>query len=128
MTPTPSSLWVWSRDCYTSPVTDGRHAVAEDRSLALHAAVAERIRADPSLVGRARRRVEDWLRDGTVAGVYAEAWREVLARPVDEVARFLEDPGDRSRQLRQSSPFAGVLDPRTRWAVWRKARRGTESP
>jgi hypothetical protein len=109
-------------------VTDGRHAVAEDRSLALHAAVAERIRADPSLVERARRRIEDWLTHGTVAGVYAEAWREILALPVDEVAQFLEDPGDRARLLRQTSPFAGILDPRTRWAVWRRARSGAGSP
>jgi len=114
--------------CYTSPVTDGRHAVAENTSLALHTAVAQRIRADPSLVARAQRRVEEWLRDGTVAGVYAEAWREILALPAGEVARFLEDPGERARQLRQTSPFAGVLDPRTRWAVWRRARSGTGSP
>lgn len=109
-------------------MTDGRHAVAEDASLALHNAVAQRIRADPSLVARAQRRVEDWLRHGTVAGVYAQAWREILALPPEEVARFLEDTGDRARQLRQTSPFAGVLDPRTRWAVWRRARRGTGSP
>ncbi|HEY8233912.1 MAG: hypothetical protein ACHP85_16115 [Burkholderiales bacterium] len=103
-------------------MTDGRHAVAEETSLALHTAVAERIRSDPSLVERARARVEGWLRDGTVARAYADAWREVLERPAGEVARFLEDPGDRARQLRQSSPFAGVLDPRTRWAIWRRAR------
>jgi hypothetical protein len=109
-------------------VTDGRHAVAEETSLALHTAVAERIRADPSLVERAKRRVEDWLRDGTVAGAYAEAWREILARPASDVALFLEDTGERARQLRQTSPFAGALDPRTRWAVWRKARRGRASP
>ena len=42
-------------------VTDGRHAVAEETSLALHRAVAERLRADPSQVERARRRVEAWL-------------------------------------------------------------------
>lgn len=108
-------------------MTDGRHAVAEDASLALHSAVAERIRADPSLVERAKQRVDDWLRDGTTSKAYGEAWRDILARPPDEVARFLEDPGERARQLRQTSPFAGVLDPRTRWAVWRRARgaRGT---
>jgi len=109
-------------------VTDGRHAVAEDASLALHSAVAERIRADPLLIARAKRRVEDWLRDGTIAKAYAEAWREILDRPGDEVARFLEDPGERARQLRQTSPFAGALDPRTRWAIWRRARRGAGSP
>jgi hypothetical protein len=105
-------------------VTDGRHAVSEQRSLELHRAVAERLRGDPSLLDRARRRVEGWLRDGTTARAYADAWREILARPADEVARFLEDPDERACQLRQTSPFAGFLDARTRWAVWRGARRG----
>jgi len=109
-------------------VTDGRHAVAEETSLQLHRAVAERLRAEPSLVERARRRVEDWLREETVARPYAEAWREILSRPAGEVARFLEDPGERARQLRQTSPFAGFLDARTRWAVWRRARHGTVWP
>lgn len=109
-------------------MTDGRHAVAEDTSLQLHRAVAERLRAEPSLVERARRRVEDWIRDGTVAKPYAEAWREILSRPAGEVALFLEDPGERARQLRQTSPFAGFLDARTRWAVWRRARHGAGAP
>ena len=103
-------------------MTDGRHAVSERASLALHSAVAARLRADPSLLERAKRRVEEWLRDGSVASAYAEAWRAILASHVDEVARFLEDPGERARQLRQASPFAGALDARTRWAIWRRAR------
>ena len=109
-------------------MTDGRHAVAEDASLQLHRAVAERLRAEPALVERARRRVEGWLRDGTVAKPYAEAWREILSRPAGEVTLFLEDPGERARQLRQTSPFAGFLDARTRWVVWRRARRGAGAP
>jgi hypothetical protein len=108
--------------CYTAAVTDGRHALAEERSFALHRAVAERLRADPSLIERARRRVDDWLRDGSVAQPYAEAWREILAGTADHVASFLEHPGDRARQLRQSSPFAGFLDARTRWAILRRVR------
>jgi hypothetical protein len=109
-------------------VTDGRHAVAEFTSLQLHRAVAERLRAEPALVERARRRVEGWLRDGTVAKPYAEAWREILSCPAGEVALFLEDQGERARQLRQTSPFAGFLDARTRWVVWRRARRGAGAP
>jgi len=103
-------------------VTDGRHAVAEDVSLELHRAVAERLIADPALVERARARVGEWLRDGSVARPYAEAWQAVLAEPVEAVARLLGDPGERARQLRQTSPFAGVLDPKARWSIWRRAR------
>jgi hypothetical protein len=107
--------------CYTAGVTDGRHTVAEETSLELHRVVAERLRADPSLIERARRRVDEWLRDGTVARPYALAWHEILSGPAGEVAGFSRT-GDRARQLRQTSP-RGFLDPRTRWAVWRQARR-----
>lgn len=106
-------------------MTDGRRALIEATSLELHRAVAERLRADPSLLDRARQKVEGWLRDRTIAKPYADAWREVLARPVDDVAGFLEDPGERARQLRQASPFAGILDARTRWGVWRAVRAGS---
>ena len=63
-----------------------------------------------------------------MAKPYAEAWREILSCPAGEVALFLEDPGERARQLRQTSPFAGFLDARTRWVVWRRARRGAGAP
>jgi hypothetical protein len=103
-------------------VSDGLHALAENASLELHRAVAERILAEPALVERARARVAGWLRDRSVAAAYAEAWQAVLTQPVEVVARMLIDPGERARQLRQASPFAGFLEPRIRWAIWRRAR------
>ena len=109
-------------------MTDGRHTVAEDVSLELHRAVAERLLEDPALVERARERVAGWLKDGSVARPYAEAWRDILAGPVEAIARFLTDTGERARQMRQTSPFAGVLDPRTRWSIWRRAREGASRP
>ncbi len=109
-------------------MTDGRHAVAEDVSLELHRAVAKRLLEDPAIVARARERVDGWLRDGSVARPYAEAWRDVLSGPAETVARFLTDTGETARQMRQTSPFAGVLDPRTRWSIWRRARGGAHRP
>lgn len=103
-------------------MTDGLHSVAEDVSLELHRAVAERLLAEPALLERARARVAAWMHDGSVARTYAEAWRTVLDQPVESVARVLVDPGERARQLRQTSPFAGFLTPRARWSVWRRAR------
>jgi hypothetical protein len=103
-------------------VTDGLHAAAEQRSLELHRAVAERLRADPALVERARDRVARWLRDGTVARPYAEAWQTVLGRPLEELTGFLVDPGEEASRMRQTSPFAGVLAPRERWDILRRMR------
>jgi hypothetical protein len=101
------------------------HRLAEERSIALHAAVAERLRADPTIRERARARVEGWLRLGAVHPIYARAWTELLSRPVAEICTALTDPGERARALRQCSPFAFVLDARTRWRIWRAtAERG----
>jgi hypothetical protein len=98
------------------------HRLAEERSIALHAAVAERLRADPRLLDRARARVQGWLAHGPVHPRYARAWAELLARPLEEVCAAIVDPGERARALRQSTPFAGVIDARTRWRIWRQVR------
>ena len=92
-------------------MSDASHAAAEARSLELHRLVAERLRDDPALLDAARARVAAWLREGTVARRWAAAWAEVLSQPLSEVIRFLVDPKQGARDLRQSSPFAGVLSP-----------------
>ena len=102
------------------------HALAEARSLALHRAVAERLLVDPLVLERARERVQGWLRDGSVSRPYAEAWRDVLARSHEEVAAFLCADTQRARDLRQATPFAGALDPRTRWQIWSSVPRPSE--
>jgi len=96
--------------------------IAEERSLALHAAVAVRLRAEPALVDAARGRVERWLADGSVHPTYAKGWERLLSLPLADLLEALVDPGERACALRQSSPFAGVLDARTRWQVWREVR------
>lgn len=50
---------------------------------------------------------------------YAEAWRQILARSPAEIAALLGEESERMTMLRQVSPFAGALDPRTRWQIWR---------
>lgn len=63
------------------------HRKADQRSLRYHAAIADRLVADPSIVIRARRRVERWLEDGSVAHYYADGWRARLADPIDSALR-----------------------------------------
>lgn len=95
------------------------HSRAEETSLRLHAAVAERLSADPTRVEDARRRVERWLADESVAREYAEAWRALLDEPLPVLVERIVERSERMHDLRQVSPFAGVLDPRTRWRVRR---------
>jgi hypothetical protein len=93
------------------------HRLAEARSLALHREVARRLREQPELLEGVRARVEGWLREGDVARPYARAWWEVLAGNLEAILRAVVDPSERGRDLRQSSPFAGIVDPRTRWRI-----------
>lgn len=104
---------------------DNPHRRNEARSLALHREVARRIREQPELLEPVRARVDGWLREGTVARTYAEAWRELLSRELDELLEAVIDPSERGRDLRQCTPFAGVIDPRTRWRILDEASKGS---
>ena len=91
-----------------------------ERSLALHREVAERLRRDPRLLEHAKARVQRWFEDGSAHRSWATAWSEVLEGGLDEVVALLIDRGERAHDLRHVSPFAGVLDARTRWAILRR--------
>jgi hypothetical protein len=98
------------------------HRLAEERSLALHRLVAARLLSDPTVLDRARLRVAEWLAAGPVGRHYAEAWQQVLAGDAAAVAAFIVRDDEEARAMRQATPFAGVIDPRTRWRVWREVR------
>ena len=99
------------------------HELAEERSLALHAAVAERLRADPRLLEAVRARVAGWLRDGTVHEHHARTWAAILSQPLPVILDFLGDRGERARALRQVTPFVGILGRRERLGIRAEVRR-----
>ncbi|KIG13310.1 hypothetical protein DB30_00358 [Enhygromyxa salina] len=104
------------------------HRLAEARSLAAHQLIAARLADEPELLEMARERVASWLEDRSVARAYAEAWRDLLARDVAGIAVAIIDPSEHGRALRQCTPFAGALDPRTRWRLWASVREQLETP
>lgn len=102
------------------------HQLAEERSLAAHRLIAERLRENPELVLQARKRVADWAARGTVNSHYCQAWQEWLELPLPELLRRLQGTDEEARALRQVTPFAGVLSPRQRWRIWRSVREDLE--
>jgi hypothetical protein len=98
------------------------HRLAEARSLALHRAVADALRADPALVEDARARVATWRDSGHLAPRYAEAWLAILDAPLAEICRAITEDSESARALRQTTPFAGVIEPRARWRIWSDVR------
>ena len=83
------------------------------KSLWLHRAVLERLRKDPEAVlGRARANLDAWRgrhRPGGIAERYLEQWREIIDGSIDGVVDVLLGTDPCSCELRQNTPFAGVL-------------------
>jgi hypothetical protein len=96
------------------------HRPSELRSIELHRRVAQKLIEDPAVLGRARRRAEDWLRwGGPVHPAHARAWIELLSRSPSTIAAELVADTERMRTLRQATPFAGVLSEGERQSVLR---------
>jgi hypothetical protein len=87
------------------------HRLIDERSLAFDRLTAEKLAADPSLLEVARKNLDRWTKTCSpqVRPVLLE-WREILALPVAQVVDVLLDEGPRGSRLRQSSPFAGILN------------------
>ncbi len=98
------------------------HRLAQERSVAYHSAIAERLRIQPEVLDNARQRVESWLAREGGGTFYARKWAEVLADDPASVAAFLVERSELAQELRQSSPFAGALTPHERWTIWRVTR------
>ena len=97
------------------------HELATERSLAFHREIAQRLVRDATVLDRARERVRGWMAENPDRP-YVGRWARILAGTPESVASFLVDGSERARELRQSSPFAGVLNPQERWRIWRETR------
>lgn len=93
------------------------------RSLALHEAIAARLVADPEPVLAIAHRNLATMRsantDGSADG-WLDAWAELLDGPLHAVVHALTEDNEAAHELRQNTPFAGVLTPTERWAIYRE--------
>jgi excisionase family DNA binding protein len=82
------------------------------KSLWLHQAVAGNLVTDPDLVlGKARENLDRLLRQhrSTMAEVWLRRWQEKINQGPGVVLKALTSEDPESVELRQNSPFAGVL-------------------
>jgi len=94
------------------------HRRIDARSLAMHRAIAEKLRADPSLLAIAHDNLDRWSKARGGSQPYWDAWREILKRPLEEVLALMVEDSEKMTAMRQSSPFAGILTPQERWAIY----------
>ena len=104
------------------------HRRIDRRSLALHQAAAEKLRTHPELIEIARDNLRRWYPTAGRSQPYLDEWSRILALPLEEVLALMQQDNERMTALRQSSPFAGVLEPAERWAIYARFDRAKFEP
>lgn len=100
-----------------SGVLEG-HRRIELRSLAMHRAIADKLRANPALLAIASENLDRWSIMNGRSQPYWDAWREILRCPLDEILNLIVEDSERMTAMRQATPFGGVLEPKERWAIF----------
>ena len=108
------------------------HQRAEEWSLVYHRAVAELLVGSPEpVLSRARRNLARLAaRHHGGARRYLDRWNVLVNGPREDLIAALTGEGEAERDLRQCSPFAGVLTPAERWRLfrlWREERGRTRA-
>lgn len=103
----------------------------EKRSLELHRMIAEKLSEDAiGVVRQAKSRIETMRAadpEGRTAK-YVDAWDQLLSGPREELVGTMLSTDQNARDLRQSSPFGGVLTDEERLDAIRRVAAGEASP
>lgn len=90
------------------------------RSLALHETIAAHLEEQPhAVLARARRNLALAKERQPGAAASFREWDRILRLPPSDIVETLRDPRPRARELRQVTPFAGVLSAAERTRVYR---------
>lgn len=103
------------------------HQLIDARSLALHRAVAAKLRRDHTLFEHAQLTLQRWR--GTVspsAQPYLEEWERLMAQGLEATLAVALDDSEHGAALRQSSPFTSVLTNKERFALLKNWNHGQE--
>lgn len=94
------------------------------RSLAYHRAVVEKLKREPSVVlARARRNLRSMSASNPDAKRLFDHWKEALNSPLDDLIAYCLDFGLLSRDMRQVTPFSGILTAKERLEVIKRFRK-----
>jgi hypothetical protein len=104
------------------------HTRVDERSLAMHRLIAEKLLADPPLLDKARENVRRWQKTEGSPMLALSEWENILSGPVAEVAEFLVERSERATRLRQSSPFTGILTEPERQTIYESFSTRTYNP
>ena len=96
------------------------HRLAEARSLAYHAVVAQRL--DTAVLVRASAQLSRFRAKRLVGERYLLEWEALLSGPKEALLERVRADDEAARALRQTTPLAGVVSPTKRRDIWRAVR------
>ena len=95
----------------------------ETRSLALHAEIARALVVDErAVLAVARSNIARMLATSPNAAPLLNEWTHILELPLTRITSAMLDPSSHGCDLRQVTPFAGILDASQRAAMYRSFR------
>lgn len=87
--------------------------------LAVHRAIARKIRREPKLYHRARRTLARWERVKRACPPPLREWKQILRdNDMNTVLRILTRSDEEGNRLRSIAPFCGILTECEREAIW----------
>ncbi|MBU0507184.1 MAG: helix-turn-helix transcriptional regulator [bacterium] len=96
----------------------------DQRSLAYHQAIAKKIQKNPEItIERARNTLKRMSQKNPYAKALFNKWKQWLTLSVEELIQRILDPGIEARNMRQVSPFAGLLSPKERMQILKRFRK-----
>jgi len=97
-----------------------------EKSLRLHQALIGDLLVDPEMViGKARGNIARWLpqqRSDGMTAQYLREWEKILNSGLNRIVEALTSTDEKSSELRENSPFAGVLSQERRAKVLKTLR------
>lgn len=94
-----------------------------ERSLELHRLIARRLRAEPHRFEQVHTNLRHWrtiVSPNTMP--YIARWEAIVAQGMEHALAIATEDSEAAADLRQASPFAGVLDTEERAAFFRNWR------
>jgi hypothetical protein len=101
------------------------HVELDRRSLEMHRLIAAKIRANPALLATASSNIERWHSTSTRGPCrHLTEWAKLIEQGMDIVLAVAIEDSEYATELRQSSPFPGILTQSERLEFlkrWREA-------
>lgn len=85
------------------------HKLHDEYSRQAHSLVASKLRANPSLINIAKRNLLEISKELPKNSVTVMEWEIILKCNIDSICDFIVQNNDHLQELRQSSPFSGMI-------------------